>query len=33
MFLKDFSFLVQIHATFFFQNDNNSCNKFLQIVI
>lgn len=29
MFLKDFSFLVQIRATFF-QNDNKSCSKFLE---
>ena len=30
MFSKDFSFLVQIHATFLFQNDNKPCSKFLQ---
>jgi len=30
MFLKDFTFLVQIHALSFFQNDNKSCRKFLQ---
>ena len=30
MFLKDFSFLLQIHATFLFQNDNKSRSKFLQ---
>lgn len=29
-FLKDFLFLVQIHATFPFQKENKSCSKFLQ---